>query len=51
MMGVARNRRTRLFESIRGNREKIGRAMDRLRDAMVRRKMQSNPLLCHPKPP
>eukprot|EP00752_Nemacystus_decipiens_P012347 g10945.t2 len=33
-MGMARNNRTRLFESIRSNREKIGRAMDRLRDAM-----------------
>ncbi|CAN0022307.1 unnamed protein product [Ectocarpus sp. 12 AP-2014] len=29
-----RDRRTRLFESIRGNREKIGRAMNSLRDAM-----------------
>eukprot|EP00903_Cladosiphon_okamuranus_P018237 g16776.t1 len=33
-MGMARHRRTRLFESIRSNRKKIGRAMDRLRDAM-----------------
>lgn len=31
-----RNQRTRLFESIRGNREKIDRAMSRLRDATVR---------------
>ncbi|CBN78468.1 hypothetical protein Esi_0121_0071 [Ectocarpus siliculosus] len=31
---VERDRRTRLFESIRGNREKIGRAMNSLRDAM-----------------
>ncbi|CAB1118246.1 unnamed protein product [Ectocarpus sp. CCAP 1310/34] len=31
---VQRDRRTRLFESIRGNREKIGRAMNSLRDAM-----------------
>ena len=42
MMGVARNRRSRLFESIRSNREKIGRAMDRLRDAMVRER----PCIC-----
>lgn len=32
-----RNQRTRLFESIRGNREKIDRAMNRLRDATVRK--------------
>ncbi|CAM9317914.1 unnamed protein product [Scytosiphon promiscuus] len=30
---ASRDRRTRLFESIRGNREKIDRAMSRLRDA------------------
>lgn len=44
MMGVGRNRRTRLFESIRSNREKIGRAMDRLRDAMVRRRKKTKRL-------
>ncbi|CAN0257729.1 unnamed protein product [Ectocarpus fasciculatus] len=31
---VERDHRTRLFESIRGNRDKIGRAMNSLRDAM-----------------
>ncbi|CAM9400686.1 unnamed protein product [Pylaiella littoralis] len=33
-LGTARGSRTRLFESIRENREKIDRAMNRLRDAM-----------------